>query len=268
MSERPSELTLRLQGPPTAIAGLPLLVEVTLANETEQADYYGLMTCDPWSPPFPIAFTFSGEGGEIRLPARSTATAGATRAGFDLSAGEARTFVVDLSELETVVPPGTWRLSARWVMRHEQPRSSPVEVVLEPSHPGDGPLIQRLRRLGGAVPSWGNLIKDRDALDDPALRGLSASARRALLPYLILHEAVHGPQPLSQFPMDLLAAYVDGPWASEAAVLSYELWSAQGAPDLAERRAAVLARWPGVAFRLEEIDRGAGLLTTWREEYR
>lgn len=268
MSVLPSELALRLQAPSTATAGLPLFVEVTLANQTESADYYGLANCDPWSPPFPIEFTFSGQGEEVRLPGRSTATAGATRTGFDLSPGQARTFVLDLSELEIEVPPGAWQLSAHWVMRHEQPRSSPVAIALEPPDPAQAPLIRRLRRLGGARPSWANLIRERDALDDPALRGLSAAARRSLLPYLILHEAVHGPQPLSQFPIDLLSAYTGGPWASEAEVLIYELLSARSAAGLADRRAAVLARWPGVEFRLDEIDRGAGLLTLWREEHR
>lgn len=260
MSERPTELTLRVVAPATATAGLPLFVEVTLANDTEASDYYGLMPCDPWSPPFPVEFTFSGEGGDVRLPARSGASTGATRAGFDLSPADARTFVLDLSLLRTEVPPGVWRLAARWVMRHEQPRSPDVTITVNDADAPDQPLLQR---------SWAELVLDRNAVEDEALRRLSEPARRALLPYLILHEAVHGPQPLSQFSSDVLSsAYLPPTWASEAGVLTYELLSARAAPDVAARRAALLVRWPGVAFRLEEIDRGAGLLTRWREEYR
>ncbi|HXJ21348.1 MAG TPA: hypothetical protein VMT03_14045 [Polyangia bacterium] len=268
--EDQTELSLRLRAPATATAGLlPLFVEVTLANDNEATDYYALTNCDPWSPPFPVEFTLSGEGGEVTLPARSTATAGATPTGFDLLPHQARTFVLDLSELETDVPPGAWRLSARWVMRHEQPRSSPVSITFEAGDPADAPLIRRLRGLGGGTsPSWANLIQERAALDDEALRRLSASSRRTLLPYLILHEAVHGPQPLSQLPLEFLSAHFQGPWASEASVLTYELFSARAVPDLAARRAAILARWPGVEFRLDQVDRGAGLLTLWREEYR
>jgi hypothetical protein len=85
---------------------------------------------------------------------------------------------------------------------------------------------------------------------------------------LILHEAVHGPQTLSALPIELLSPLLGGPWGSEASVLTYELLSSRAAPDLVDQRAAVLARWPGVAYRLDEIDRGAGLLTRWRQEYR
>jgi len=269
MSERPTELTLRIQASPTYIAGPPMFVEVTLANETEGAEYYALTSCDPWSPPFPVEFTFNAGGQSVRLPSRSDVSSGATPRGFDLVPGEARTFVLDLSELETPVPPGVWQLEARWVMRHEQPWSAPVAVTITAGDPADLPLLQRLRRIGGVRnSSWSNLVKDPAAFEESALRDLSPESRQALLPYLIIHQAVHGPEPLSRFPVEFLAEQRQGPWGSEAAVLAYELAWARQSPDLPGQRAALLTEWPGLAFRLDQIERGLGLLTTLREAAR
>jgi len=269
MTERPTALTLRLQASPTYIVGQPMFVEVTLANETESAEYYALIPCDPWSPPFPVEFTFSAAGQDIRLPARSVVRPGAKPRGFDLVPAEARTSVLDLSELETPVPSGTWQLAARWVMRNEQPRSPPVTVTLASVDPADAPLLQRLRRVGGRRnTSWANLVKEPGAFDEAALHELSQASRRALLPYLIMHQAVHGPEPLSRFPVEFLSEQRQGPWGAEAAVLEYELAWARQAVDLAAQRAAVLARWPGLAFRLDQIQGGMGLLTTLREACR
>ena len=100
------------------------------------------------------------------------------------------------------------------------------------------------------------------------MRGLSAQARRALVPYLIVREAVQGPEPLASFPLDFfMAQAAEGPWASEASVLAYELRWARQAPDLTEQRIALLGSWPGVEFRLKAIEAGAGRLTTLRKRY-
>jgi hypothetical protein len=50
-------------------------------------------------------------------------------------------------------------------------------------------------------------------------------------------------------------------------VLSWELLWARGASDLAQRKQALLQRWPGVAFRLSQIEAGNGLLTTLKRTY-
>lgn len=52
-----------------------------------------------------------------------------------------------------------------------------------------------------------------------------------------------------------------------AALLSYELACARRAPDQSQRRAQLLSRWPGVAFRIAHIDSGLGILTTLREDF-
>jgi hypothetical protein len=112
------------------------------------------------------------------------------------------------------------------------------------------------------------MVKAPDALDTAAIGGLSAQARRAIAPYLIVREAVQGPKPLASFPLDELTAQAaKGPWASEASVLAYELLWARHAPDLAEQRSRLLTRWPGVLFRVKQIEAGAGRLTMWRKEY-
>ena len=268
MTEPPEELTVGLRTAPEYVGGLPFFVEVTLANDTEGAEYYNLAPCDPLDPPFPVELTFTAGEQRVALPARSP-MAGEQRPGFDLSPGESYTVVLDLSELEPVLEAGPWRMQARWVMRHEKPTSTPVPVTLVAGDPTDAPLLSKLRHAGGALqPSWKNLLRAPSALDPgETMNGLSAGARRALVPYLILHQAIHGPEPLATFPPEFLAPHEQGPWASEAGILSYELFQARHAPDLAQRRERLLQRWPGLAFRAREVDAGAGLLTRLRGEY-
>lgn len=260
-------LVLRIKMSPRCIAHLPLFVEVTLANEATGAEaYHGLTACNPWAPPFPIEFALRAASRKVTLPAGSDAGLEESTEAFDLAPGESRTWVLDLSELDTPTPPGTWQCTARWVMPHEHPRAAGPSISIEPVRAADVPLIGRLRLSGDADgPTWANLIEDPEALHSPELRGLSAESRRALAPYLILHEAVHGPEPLSRFPLARFWEHQHGPWASEAAVLRYELAWARQAPELPHLRASILASWPGVAYRLDEVDQGAGLLTAWRD---
>lgn len=260
-------LALRIKMSHRYVAHLPMFVEVTLANQAADGlVYMGLTECNPWAPPFPVEVTFSTGTRKLTLPGQADEGLEEAGGGFDLSPGGARTWVLDLSELDTPVAPGAWHCTARWLMRHEHPRWSGAGVVtVEAGRPADVPLLDRLRLLRGAdSPSWANLVEDRAALDRPELGALSAKSRRALAPYLVMHRAVHGPEPLSRFPPEQLADLQQGPWASEAAVLRYELaWSRQ-ASDMAQLRSAILAAWPGVAYRLGEIERGAGLLTALR----
>jgi hypothetical protein len=268
MGERPTELSLRLEVASEYVLGLPFFVEVTLSNETEGAEYYDLLPCDPFSAPFPIEFTFSADENAVTLPALSGAAREAKKRGFDLSPGEARTFVLDLSDLNPELSPGTWQCQARWVMRHEMPRSAPVRVVLAGPPAADQPLLERLRSGGRPqAPSWANLVEFSDALKEDVFRALSDRAKATLVPYLIMRQAVYGPEPLASFPTDYLAQHQRGPWSSEASVLLYELQWAREAPDLVPHRQALLQRWPGLAFRVQRIESGAGLLTTLRREY-
>jgi hypothetical protein len=266
-----TELTVYLRAAAEYELGLPFFIEVTLANETQASDYYHLTDCDPFSPPFPIELTFTEGHRRVPLPSRSPSH-DENRHGFDLSPGESRTFVLDVAELSPPLKTGHWQVQACWVMRHETPRSTPVAVVLTAGNAADAPLLAQLRNAGDArTSSWANLIKTPGALEGAALRSLSERASRALVPYLIVHQAVHGPEPLSAFPPEFLASHAQGPsqgpWASEAGVLTYELMWARRAADLAARKAELLSRWPGVAFRVQEIEAGAGLLTTLRDEY-
>ena len=268
MDDRPTELSVRLRAAPECGVGLPFFIEVTLANDTAGAEYYNLATFDPFSPPFPVEVTFIDGDRRVTLPAQSP-TRGEARRGFGLSPSESRTFVLDVSELDPALEPGTWQCEAHWVMRHEDPRSPPVPVHITASDPADAPLLSHLRHAGGArEASWANLIRMPLALETTnTLRRLSEQASRALAPYLILNQAVHGFEPLAAFPPELLAPHDKGPWASEAAVLTHELLWARRAPRLAEQEAQMLARWPGLAFRVREVKAGAGLLTTLRREY-
>jgi len=265
MSAHAKGLALRIKMSDRAVAHLPLFVEVTLANTTDAEAYEGLAACNPWSPPFPVELAFTSATRRVTLPARSEAGREEPTDTFDLAPGEARTWVLDVSELDTPIAPGAWHCAGRWLMRDEHPRSAAVNVVVGAARPGDVPLLERLRLFGQAdSPTWANLIEARQALDSPEFQALSGESRRALAPYAIIHHAIHGRAPLAQVAPEPLSEVRQGPWASEAAVLRYELAWARRDAERAGLRRSILTSWPGVAFRLDEIERGAGYLTALR----
>ena len=265
-----TDLGLSLRMASHAVMGLPWFAEATLSNQAPGTEYYDLLACDPFAPPFPIEFSFTDGTNRVTLPARSTSTHPSSRGGFDLLAGQARTFVVDLSELEPALAPGAWQCQARWVMQYEEPRSESVSVVLAAADPEDSSVLRRLRLAGGSrYPSWLNFLASPDALaGGEILQGISEQASRLLVPYLITHQVVHGPEPLAAFSTSFFLQFHEGPWASEASVLSYELHWARGAPDLGQRRDDLLRRWPGLAYRVEQIEADKGLLKMLRRQYR
>lgn len=271
MAEHPTTLTLRMRMEPTAVLGLPWFVEVTLANETQGAEYYRLGPCNPSDPPFPVEVVFARGKERVSLPASGGDRSEQGKGAFNLLPGQSRTFVLDLSELAPAarLVPGHWQCQATWLMPHEQPRTPTVPVEISAAKTGDLAKIDRLRRAGDArSPSWFNFVEMGDAADVRVARNLvSQQARGALLPYVIMHEAVHSPAPLSRVSPSELLRYSDGPWASEAALLSYELACARRTPDQSQLRARLLSRWPGVAFRVEGIDKEMGILTTLREDH-
>ncbi|HXU64431.1 MAG TPA: hypothetical protein VN962_22180 [Polyangia bacterium] len=262
-----NKLALRIKMSARYVAHLPMFVEVTLANPATSAEeYVGLITCNPWAPPFPVEFAFSSGARKVPLPARSDVGWEEAAHRFNLPPGQARTCVLDLSELDTPIPPGAWHCTAGWLMRVEHPRWAGASVTIAAAPAADLPLIDRLRVLRRAdSASWANFLEDRDAIHSPELRGLSAESRRALAPYSTIHRAIHGPQPLAKFPLEQLSELRSGPWASEAAVLEYELAWARHAAHLTELRSSILASWPGVTYRLDEVEKGAGYLTALRD---
>lgn len=267
--EEETDLSLSLQMASHAVPGLPWFVEVTLSNQAPGTEYYDLLPCNPFTPPFPIELSFTDGVRTVVLPYRSASTEPSGRGSFDLLAGQARTFVVDISELEPALDPGAWQCQARWVMQHEEPRSGSVSLVLAAADPDDSTAVRRLRLAGGArYPSWLNFLASPDALAGEALQGVSEHASRLLVPYLIVHQIVHGPEPLATFPIDFFSQFQEGPWASEASVLSCELHWARRAPDLGRRRQDLLRRWPGLAYRVDQIEADKGLLTMLRRQYR
>lgn len=264
VNEQTNQLELRMVTAEQYFAQLPMFVEVTLANDNEGTEYYHLTPCDPWSPPFPFEVTLRSEQQEIVLPGKSVA--GPVARGFTLASRQARTFVVDLSEVDVDVPPGAWAYEACWIMRHEAPRAAATARVVRSMGPEDAALVASLRRIGDpAHPKWRNFIEDPAAHRHPALERLSAEACEAIAPYLLLQRMVTGPLPLAAFPLGGLEAHDRGPWASESAALRYELLWARKATTLAAERSRLLGRWPGVEFRVVEIERGLGVLTRLRE---
>lgn len=267
MCAAPTELGLQLQVFPTYGVGMPMFVECTLENATEGSEYYDLLPCDPFDPPFPIELTFSQPDRSVVLPARTTSRREPVRGGFDLVPGQARTFVVDASELSPSLSPGLWEVQARWVMEHERPRSSPVVTTLSASSPEDLGALSRLRATIEFPGTWmGVLRAPPSSVRDRQWDRLSAVAQAEVLPYRLLCEAIHGPSELDALPLDMFDPAERGPWRSEVAVLRYELAWARGSADPGER-AQVLARWPGLEHRIESIEAGEGTLSGLRQAH-
>ncbi len=148
------------------------------------AEYYALTPCVPWSPPFPVEFTFSAGGQNVRLPARSDVQCrrdaprvrSRSGRGKDLRAGSLRARNAGAAGcLATGGPLG------------DAPRTAAVRTgQASPSRRSIRPTRRCCSACdvvgGGRNSNWANLVKDPAAFDESALRDLSQESRQTLLP--------------------------------------------------------------------------------------
>jgi len=82
---------------------------------------------------------------------------------------------------------------------------------------------------------------------------------------LLLYRLRTAQKPLREMNETMLDAHVPATFTPEIAVLKYELLRAKGQDSDAKKlREDILAKYPGIAFRLENVDKGSGIIATIR----
>lgn len=93
---------------------------------------------------------------------------------------------------------------------------------------------------------------------------LSATARAHLAYYLYLHRVAYGPLGVAALDPEEPWKFAHGVLESEAALVRLEILRAAHKPEAEGVEKAVLERWPGLAWRVEEIHNNQGMLTVLR----
>lgn len=191
--------------------------------------------------------------------------------GIDLDPGESRRMTVDLAGYGLSLVPGVYALIATLSRADGLVSSAPVTVAFIDPSPADAAEAARLRRLG--LPpratdegQWFPFLLDFDKPVHPS-PALSPEARRQLGLHLFLHQAFFGPDDVPRLDPAPLDAVTEPSLQAEIIALKLEITAARLDP-LAPRMAHdLLARWPGMRHRVEEINQGEGLLAYGRETY-
>jgi hypothetical protein len=264
MHESESPITLTVAAEPHYLAGFPLLVAVELRNVSPGVHrllpYFGLFTV-----PGPVSFKLEGGGHEWTWKEKAPGMEGGPE-GVDFGPGKAWWTLQDLGELHPDLPPGHYQLSATVLFPGHAATAAPVPIEIQAASAEDRAIATRLRATNDAgKPSWQAFA--RENWSTPELDGLSPGARQALAYYLYLHRAAYGPRAIAALDPQEPWQLGHGVLEAEAGVLRLEILRAAGKPEAAGIEAAVLERWPGLAWRVEEIQEGGGLLTRLRRTY-
>ena len=254
-------LALTLDVEPQYVADFPMLAGVVLANRDAGSWYGNLPPIDPDAPLRSLVLEISPPlGPSSRIPSQDPGLYGEVLT-LTLDPDEHLRHHVDLSRWVRF-PPGGYRLELTYVSHAIAVVSPPVSITVVDPSPADHATARAL--LGdrlGERDAWVRFLEDKAT--PPAVRGLSPYAERALGPTLCRHRAIHGPTPLASIDPASLPTAADGPVAAELAVMRYEIAAARDdpGPAHARTRAGILKRWPGLGWRLDDIDDGAGPLT-------
>lgn len=253
-----------VEADPEYRVGFPMVVAVTLRNTTVGTTWSTLPAFDLLALSVPVQFTFvTASGRRIDLPTRSLRGGEGPPDGISLGPGEARTMLFDISELDPPLTPGAYTLESLYRTRHGSYPAPPLPVaIVAPSHE-DGVNAARLRSAQNAPePSWSRFL-DEGRADLPEVE-LSPEGWRALAFHESVHRAVYGHLALKAIDPALFDGFKAGPLAGEAALIRLELWLARGDGRAARVREKLLVQWPGLRWRVEEIDAGRGWLAVLR----
>lgn len=268
-----ADLELVVEAPAVAVLGAPILVAVTVTNPRPERTYLALPPVEWFAVPPPVEFRLvpaeAGPDAEaIVLPAREIQRGEGPPRGMLLGPGQSHRALVDLSELAPPLHAGRWRLGARYFAFPLPPVAAPeleLEVV-EPATKASAVALARLRaRHQDREPSWNAvLLQNERTIEDDELADLDPRSRAAVALHLWLHRAAYGPTPVASLDPGTLAGLGVGPLEGEVAVLAHELLTARGDPSAPALASAVVARWPGLAWRIEDDLAGQGLVQMLR----
>jgi hypothetical protein len=248
----PSDLRVALDVAREGVAGFPLWLGVTVRNAGRNLIECGLPTISRVGS-IAVGITVPGE---VAIPAIDPTTSHGAPPGYALSPGEARTFLVDLGDVCGTIAPGDHTLVLSLPGERAIGRAQ-IRVV--PPTDGERDLALHLCSDEGWLRSMVLDPRERDV----HWSSLSARVRWAISIYAVLRRATWAPR-LSDVPLPMLRGFT-GVLEGDAAVLAYEVARAGADPSAPALRREVIARWPTLGWRIDEVDADLGLLATLRE---
>ncbi len=256
------------------ILGFPILVAVTLHNETPDTDFLILPELGLLSPIDSLALVIKPlDGGPTTKVGPSFEFRDRDLFRTELLAGETKQMLIDLSQFGQPFNSGKNEIYLSIFDGPTVSRSStPVKVEFVEPSTEERNEASRLRRLGlrtGVVDSgsWQPFLTNNwNTVSLEQFVGESAAQQLAL--HLFSHLAAYGPEPLERLPLDILPE-IQGPVLSaELALLEYEMLAARkNKVEIEDSRSRLLQTWPGLEFRILQIEKGEGFLTTLRRGY-
>jgi hypothetical protein len=244
--------------------GFPMIVAVTVSNSTPQRTFYHLPECDLFTTTGPVEFLFTSGSDVVRFGAASRQRREGPPRGFTLRPGESRRMLFDLAGLEPQLHAGTWRVEARYHASLGASVAPPVTVRIVQPEEADAQAAVALRRDNDVkTASWLYFLQANWRTVNPA--GLSARGRAALALHLFLHRAIYGPQPVAELRAEDLQ--MEGATEAEAAIYRLEILTARKDTRAAAEASALLTKWPGMRWRVEEVNKSEGLLTRARQAW-
>ena len=259
-------LALRVETDRDYLSGFPMLVAVEIRNITPKRTLLQFMPFDLFDVPGPVGFVARRNGTETlwtaSRPPEDPSREDDSPAGIAFRPGATWRALCDLSELHPEIAPGRYDLSGMMAWP-EDVASAPVSWEVRAANPKDAAVARNLRTANDRrESSWSAFIRNNWSTPDTS--GLSDAARPRLAYYLFLHRAAYGPRAVAQLNPDEPLGFGTGVLESEAAVLRVEILHAGQSPDALTAEKSVLERWPGLAWRIDDIRAGRGLLTSLR----
>lgn len=252
----------------------PIFVAVILRNETTDTDYLDLPELGVLHPIDSLAIDLQPVNGGARVQlGPSFAFREQNLFRTDLMAGQAKRMLIDLSRFGQPLSAGQYQLKLSiFDSAHVSRSSSPVKVEFVEPSAAERAEAARLRRLGLRTNvvdsgSWlPFLTSNWNTVSLSPAVGEKASHQLAL--HLALHRAAYGPEPIARFPLEVFQTLRGPVLSAEAASLEYEILAARGSKaELETARSMLLQTWPDLKARLDQIDKGEGVLKTLRKGY-
>lgn len=266
--------TVAVEAESRYVLEFPILIAITLRNETTDTDFLNLPDLGLFSTIDSLAVNLKMKEGtqQLRLgPTFWSRDENLFRT--ELMVGEKKRMLIDLSQFGQAMSPGRYELSVSLFSRHDVFRTSAAREVefIAPSE-AERSETSRLRRLGlrgNAIDygSWQSFLTNNPNTVAVS-KAISDKGFNQLALHLCLHRAAYGPENLAQISLDVFRKLSGPVLLPEAAALEYELLAARGnETQLHAARSSMLDRWPELKARLDGIDKGAGILTTLRKGY-
>lgn len=253
---------------PQYFIGFPMLVAITCDNVSSTGTFFYLAECEILTALGPVEFVFTGQDAKrIVLPvANTTHWDPPVPIGFTLRPGESRRMLFDISGVDAQLEPGTYRLEATYHGRIGASTAPPVQVKLIGPSRSDLKAAAELREQNDLKEaSWAYFLQHNWQTVDAS--SLSGETRDVLAFHLFLHRAIYGPIKVGDLNVKDLQTFAEGPLKAEAAVLGFEILSMRRDRAADREGLKILKKWPGLKWRLQDIQSGEGMLSSWRKEF-